>query len=99
MDRRISRQQDGERIHVLPSHIIAQIKSSVAITSLTSTILGLVENSLDAEATKIDINVDFRRGGCVVEDNGLGIPSPEFTASGGLGKLHCQFCGNGTFYH
>jgi DNA mismatch repair protein MLH3 len=88
MDRITSRRREGERIQALPPHIIAQIKSSVAITSLTSTILGLVENSLDAEATKIDINVDFRRGGCVVEDNGLGISSPEFATSGGLGKLH-----------
>jgi hypothetical protein len=72
----------------LPTEVAAQIKSSATITSLTFAILGLIQNSLDAQATKIDIDVDFRRGGCIVEDDGLGILPNEFGENGGLGKLY-----------
>jgi DNA mismatch repair protein MLH3 len=78
----------GSAILLLPPEVIAQLKSSATITSLTGSILGLVQNSLDAGATKITIDVDFIRGGCIVEDNGLGIPPSEFVETGGLGKLY-----------
>lgn len=67
---------------------IAQIKSSTTITSLTGVVFGLLENALDAQATKVDITVDFRRGGCTIEDNGLGILPSEFREEGGLGHMH-----------
>lgn len=70
----------------LPAEVVAQIKSSTAITSLSGVIIGLVENSLDARARKIEISVDFRRGQCSVEDDGSGIPPLEFSSNGGLGK-------------
>ncbi|KAL6714849.1 DNA mismatch repair protein [Lecanora helva] len=72
----------------LPPEVAAQIKSSTAIPSLINVALGLVENSLDAEASKITVNVDFIRGAVTVEDNGIGIPPKEFNDDGGLGKLH-----------
>ncbi|KAI1488972.1 hypothetical protein F5X96DRAFT_42047 [Biscogniauxia mediterranea] len=72
----------------LPEHVIAQIKSSTTITSLNGVICGLVKNALDANATKISISVDYARGNCSAEDNGLGIPPDEFKPGGGLGKLH-----------
>lgn len=76
-------------IKPLPGDVVAQIKSSTIITSLGSVVSGLVCNSLDAGASKINIAVDFRRGNCSVEDNGQGIPPSEFKPGGGLGKLHC----------
>ncbi|KAI1457935.1 hypothetical protein F4805DRAFT_427011 [Annulohypoxylon moriforme] len=75
-------------IQHLPEHVIAQIKSSTTITSLNNVVYGLVKNSLDAEATKITISIDYTRGNCSVEDNGLGILPSEFRSTGGLGKLH-----------
>ncbi|KAF2101057.1 hypothetical protein NA57DRAFT_24272, partial [Rhizodiscina lignyota] len=72
----------------LPDEVIAQIKSSTAITSLTDVILQLIRNSLDAGARKIEVGIDFLRGSCVVEDDGTGIPPSEFTGSGGLGRLY-----------
>lgn len=77
-------------IKQLPADVVAQIKSSITITSLNSVILGLVKNSLDAHASKINISVDYRRGTCSVNDNGLGIAPAEFHETGGLGKLHCE---------
>lgn len=77
-------------IKPLPGDVVAQIKSSVAITSLNNVICGLVKNALDAEATKINLTVDYSRGNCSIEDNGVGIPPSEFMDGGGLGQLHCM---------
>ena len=70
----------------LPPEVAAQIKSSTTITSLSTVILGLLANSLDADARRVDINVDVRRGTATVEDDGDGIPPKEFGEFGGLGK-------------
>jgi DNA mismatch repair protein MLH3 len=75
-------------IQPLPPEVVAQIKSSTTITSLSGVVVELVKNSLDAGATKIDISLDFRRGACTVTDNGVGILEREFIEGGGLGKLH-----------
>ncbi|KAK3990445.1 putative DNA mismatch repair protein MLH3 [Cladorrhinum sp. PSN332] len=75
-------------IQPLPGDVVAQIKSSAVITSLNNAIFGLVENSLDANATKINISVDYRRGNCSVEDNGTGIPPANFREDGGVGQLN-----------
>lgn len=78
-------------IKPLPVDVVAQIKSSVVITSLNNVICGLIKNSLDAEATKINLSVDYSRGNCSVEDNGAGVPPSEFRDDGGLGQLHCTW--------
>jgi DNA mismatch repair protein MLH3 len=75
-----------QSIQPLPPEIAAQIKASVAIPSLVSAVLGLVTNSLEAEATNIAVNVDFGKGSCSVEDDGRGIAPKYFTVNGGLGK-------------
>ncbi|KAI0457217.1 hypothetical protein F5B21DRAFT_464756 [Xylaria acuta] len=75
-------------IQPLPNDVIAQIKSSATITSLNGAVCGLFKNSLDSGATKVTISIDYVRGSCSVEDDGLGILPAEFKPSGGLGKLH-----------
>lgn len=75
-------------IQPLPADVISQIRSSITITSLNGVVFELVKNSLDAEATKVDISVDYARGGCVIEDDGLGILPSDFEENGGLGKLY-----------
>lgn len=72
----------------LPPEVAAQIKSSITITSLSIVVLGLLANSLDAHARRVDINVDLRRGAASVEDDGIGIPPQEFGEDGGLGKSY-----------
>jgi DNA mismatch repair protein MLH3 len=76
------------RILPLSEDAISRINSSKQITSLSGVTIALLENALDADATKIDISVNFGRGSCVVEDNGTGISSLEFSEHGGLGKIH-----------
>lgn len=80
----------GPTILPLPQEVVAQIKSSTAIVSLSGVVLGLVKNSLDAGASKVEVVVDFGRGGCSVEDNGLGIAPLELREGGGVGKLYCM---------
>lgn len=82
-------------IQQLPEEVIAQIKSSTTITSLNGVILELMKNSLDAGSTKIDVTVDYSRGGCLVEDNGSGILPSEFGSTGGLGKLYREYLEHG----
>lgn len=77
-------------IKPLPGDVVAQIKSSVVITSLNNVICGLIKNALDAAATKINVSIDYARGNCSVEDNGHGIQPSEFYDGGGLGQLHCM---------
>ncbi|KAL9119900.1 MAG: hypothetical protein Q9187_003546 [Circinaria calcarea] len=72
-------------IRRLPAEVAAQIKSSTLIPSLSNAVLGLLDNALDSGARNIDIAVDFRRGVCTVEDDGLGIHAVEFGEAGGLG--------------
>ncbi|KXT18241.1 hypothetical protein AC579_2877 [Pseudocercospora musae] len=79
----------AQRILPLSAHAISQIHSSKHVTSLAHVVLSLLENSLDAGANRIDVSVDWRRGGCTVDDNGVGIATSEFEPNGGLGKLYC----------
>jgi DNA mismatch repair protein MLH3 len=78
-------------IRPLSPDAIAQIKSSIAITSLNTVVIELLKNSLDAHSNKINVKVEYDRGNCVVEDDGLGIPPAEFQESGGLGKLYRMY--------
>jgi len=74
----------------LPDDAIAQIKSSATVTSLNGAVSGLICNSLDSGATRITVSVDYGRGSCTVEDDGMGILPAEFRLGGSLGKLHCE---------
>lgn len=82
-------------IRPLPRHVAEQIKSSVLITSLNDAVSGLVKNALDAEASTINIYLDYVKGGCTVEDNGVGIPPSEFRQDGGLAKAHRRWSTRG----
>jgi DNA mismatch repair protein MLH3 len=75
----------------LPPDVVAQIKSSTAIVSLTDVALELLKNALDAGATRIEATLDFERGGCSTEDDGWGIAPLDFTEEGGLGKPYCSY--------
>jgi len=91
LDRDVTSVLERRRNRILPlsAEAISQIHSSKHITSLQGVILSLLENSLDANAAKIDITVDWKRGGCTVDDDGIGIPASEFTENGGLGRMYC----------
>ena len=66
--------------------VAAQIKSSTTISSLSEVIFGLIQNAFDAWARRIDVEVDFGRASCSVEDDGCGISPADFGEDGGLGR-------------
>ncbi|PQK14216.1 hypothetical protein BB8028_0004g11460 [Beauveria bassiana] len=73
-------------IRPLPKDVIDKITSSSSIVSLNGAVCGLVRNSLDAGARKVNIVLDYVRGNCTVEDDGEGISAEEFSVNGGLAK-------------
>ncbi|KAK1254231.1 hypothetical protein MKX08_008226 [Trichoderma sp. CBMAI-0020] len=73
-------------IRPLPEDVVGKIRSSSTITSLNGVVCGLLKNSLDAGATKVNVYVEYGRGNCTVEDNGPGIVPADFAENGGLGK-------------
>jgi DNA mismatch repair protein MLH3 len=77
-----------QSIQPLPIEAQLQLKSSVALNSLNDAIIGLLKNSLDAQAQTVRVEVDFFKGSCCVEDDGVGIRGAEFEAQGGLGLMH-----------
>lgn len=79
---------NAQKIQPLPRDVAAKIKSSTSITHLNGVILELAKNATDANARTVLVTVDYRRGGCVVEDDGDGIMPAEFEPEGGLGKAH-----------
>ncbi|CAG8149664.1 unnamed protein product [Penicillium salamii] len=78
----------AQSIQALPSDVIAKLKSSTSVIDLAGVIVELVKNALDGNAHTVFVTVDFRRGGCIVEDDGDGIAPNEFETTGGLGKPH-----------
>ncbi|KAF2742013.1 hypothetical protein M011DRAFT_472593 [Sporormia fimetaria CBS 119925] len=80
--------RNAHRIALLPADVASQLKSSATISSLSHVVLELLKNALDAGSTKVEGTVDFQRGDCTLEDDGLGITPSEFEDGGGLGRLY-----------
>lgn len=57
----------------LSSETQSQLRSTQILTSLPQIISELVQNSLDAKATRIEVGVDVVQWECWIKDDGTGI--------------------------
>ncbi|OKL59053.1 hypothetical protein UA08_05749 [Talaromyces atroroseus] len=80
--------EDDAPILPLPPEVAKKVQSSVRITNLNEVVVELIKNALDADAGSLNITIDYRRGGCIVEDDGYGLPAAEFQAGSGLCRAH-----------
>lgn len=76
----------------LPPEVAKKVQSSVQIINLNGVVVELTKNALDAGAGSVSIIVDYRRGGCIVEDDGYGLPAAEFMEGSGLCRPHRKSC-------
>jgi DNA mismatch repair ATPase MutL len=60
-------------IKSLPPPLIDHLRSTIIITSLPQAVLELVQNSLDAKSTLVEIDVDFDNWNIKCRDDGTGI--------------------------
>ncbi len=66
--------QNSKKIHLLPEHIIDQIKAGEVLERPASLLKELIENSLDAKSTRIDIHlINNGLDLLSISDNGEGI--------------------------
>ena len=75
-------QRPARPIARLPARTASHLRSSVIVPSLPSILTELVQNSLDANATKIDCSIDLIRWTLVCHDNGHGIDWSELKRLG-----------------
>lgn len=74
-------------IRPLSAEVVARLRSTLTISSLSDAVAELLQNSLDAHARSVRININFSRSSCVVEDDGVGISPNDLPLIGTLNGL------------
>lgn len=70
-------------IHELDSQTRSKIRSTQILASLPQIISELVQNSLDAGASQVEVGVNLEEWSCWVRDDGSGIRKDDLAALAG----------------
>ncbi|KAI9145292.1 histidine kinase-like ATPase, partial [Paraphysoderma sedebokerense] len=60
-------------IHPLPQDVRTKLRSTISISSFSQCILELIENSIDAHSSNVEVNVDVQNYFIEISDDGWGI--------------------------
>ena len=60
-------------IQQLPSSVIDQVRTGISLSTLPQALVALLANSLDAQQTKILVELDIPNGFISVHDDGEGV--------------------------
>ncbi len=83
--------QENGRIEIMPEELASQIAAGEVVERPASVIKELVENSLDAGSSSIEIDVSLARRRFRIKDDGCGIPADSIEkalARHGTSKVH-----------
>jgi DNA mismatch repair protein MLH3 len=64
----------SEALQTLSEPVRTRLRSTQILTSMPQVVSELVQNALDASASRVDIGVDCQEWECWVKDDGHGIP-------------------------
>lgn len=76
----------SNELYQLPQNTQAKLRSTQILVSLPQVISELVQNSLDADASQIDIGVNCEDWSCWVRDNGHGMSKADLVALQSAGR-------------
>ncbi|CCD27320.1 mismatch repair protein MLH3 NDAI_0K01290 [Naumovozyma dairenensis CBS 421] len=74
--------QMTQRIHGLPKSVSHRLRSQTSAISIPSILTELVQNSIDANATKITVTLDISNYNITIIDNGIGMIPKELDLLG-----------------
>jgi DNA mismatch repair protein MLH3 len=60
-------------MELLPESTRSKLRSTTILTSLPQVVIELVQNSLDANATTVEVGINVNDWSCWVRDDGVGI--------------------------
>jgi DNA mismatch repair protein MLH3 len=66
-------ERETKRIEKLPENTRTYLRSTQILTSIPQIVSELVQNSLDAQASHIDVGINCEEWTCFVSDDGVGI--------------------------
>jgi len=79
----IDKSSDNKEIAKLSEHTQARLRSTQILTTLPQIVSELIQNSLDAQASHIDVGLNCDEWMCWVSDDGLGISKQDLESFGG----------------
>ena len=73
---------NNNAIHALPQELVAKLRSSLVASSFAQVTAELLQNSIDAHATNIEVYISLVSRTVEIRDDGIGIRPEDFSLLG-----------------